>query len=247
MSISNPKQVLRYYQQNKVAERYIDQRFQEPLNRVEHRRQVDIINKIIRDQNSSRVLEFAPGPARITAELEVEGGTSIDSSRSMLHLAKKRMKEKGKAWKFIKGNILTLRINYKYDLIFCFRFLLHFKMEERKKIYRQAQRFLNQEGYLVFEVMNKNIVLPLRRLLGKKRYFMYDKLYTQEEFINEMEANGFKVIKLYPVLNHFWIQALFSRPLKFMGWNRKAEQFLFFFERFKSKQPYEWIALCQKK
>ncbi len=251
VKIAERSEVEHYYKNADVAEHYITKRFTDPLNVIEHKRQVAILNKIIKDQKCTAVLEFAPGPARVTAELDIENGTSIESSPSMIKIAKQRMKQQKKKWNFIQGDVFNRHtykeVQKKYDLVFCFRFLLHFKYNERKTIYQQAQATLKEDGYFVFEVMNKDVVLPLRRILGKKRYFVYDKLYTKKEFIREMEENGFQVVALYPVLTHFWLQTVFSRPCNILKMKRTAEKIVFFFEKFPSRQPYEWIAVCQKK
>lgn len=246
MSITSSPEVAQYYQDEKIAERYIRQRFTDPINRWEHQRQVQILNKIIHEFQPKRILEFAPGPARITTELEREGGTSIDSSKEMLELARKRMAARGKKWTFQQGNIFHLRLNQKVHLIFCFRFLLHFQEKEREEIYRQAARALQPQGLLVFEVMNAGVIRPLRSLLGKKRYVLHDELYSDTKFRAEMEKNGFTVLRLYPVLSHFWLQVACSRPFLWVGWSRMAIQIIRFWEQ-ASGNPYEWVAVCQKK
>ena len=94
--VTERSEVEKYYQNADVAEQYITKRFTDPLNVIEHRRQVELLNKIIQDKKCTAVLEFAPGPARVTAELKIEGGTSVESSPSMITIAQQRMKEKGK-------------------------------------------------------------------------------------------------------------------------------------------------------
>ena len=245
----SPEEVERHYQQGSVAQRYILQRFSDPLNIIEHRRQVDILNEIIKEKKCQRVLEFAPGPARVTAELKIDRGTSIDASAEMLEIAKARMRQQGKRWTFLQQDILKIPIGTKkkYDIIFAFRFFLHFQKQYREILYRRAFHALPEGGYLVFEAMNRRVVGSLRRILGEKRYFVFDKLYSRKELTAELEENGFSLVRLYPVLNHFWLQALCSRPLKLFGLNKKAEKSVFFFERFLSQQPYEWVVLAQKK
>ncbi len=95
--------------------------------------------------------------------------------------------------------------------------------------------------------MNKKVVFPLRKILGQKRYLVYDKLYLKKEFIQEMEENGFKVVKMFPVLNHFWMQTLLSRPFKLLGMKYTAIKIIKLLEELESAQPYQWVALCQKK
>ena len=68
-----------------------------------------------------------------------------------------------------------------------------------------------------------------------------------KQFKEEMENNGFRVIKMFTILKQFWMQALFSRPLKVIKMNNVARKIIFFLEKFRSNEPYEWIVLCQKK
>ncbi len=240
-TINTRDEVRSYYQQQTVAEGYIQKRFTEPLNVVEHGRQVAFLNKVIREKQLQKIMEFAPGPARLTADLHLEGGTSIDASENMLTLARQRKKN----WNFVQGDILNMKLKAKQDLVFCVRFLLHFQKEERKKIYGQAWKALDQ-GYLVFEAMNSRVVGPLRGILGKERYLVYDQLYTLEELQRELEENGFQLEHLEPILSHFWLQALCSRPLKWLGMRRAAAGLIRFLEQFPSSQPYEWMVLAQK-
>ena len=246
MTLSQTQDVAKYYQSTLVADEYIQKRFSDPLNQVEHQRQVEILNKIILQYKVKDVLEFAPGPARVTAELEVEEGISIDSSSQMLALARARMQQRGKRWNFQEGDVFNLRVNRTFDLVFCFRFLLHFQAKDRKRIYEQSKKVLRPGGLLVCEVMNTRIIHPLRMLLGKKRYLLHDQLYTQREFQKEMEEQGFRVLRMYPVLNHFWLQAALSRPLLFLGLKGAARSLVFEGEQWISSQPYEWVAVCQK-
>ena len=249
MKLITPKEVGDHYRQESLVQEYISRRFSDPLNIIEHQRQVSILNKIINENQCQQVLEFAPGPARVTAELEIDGGTSIDASAEMLEIAKARMRQRGKSWTFLQQDLFKIptRMKKKYDLIFAFRFFLHFQKEHRQILYQRAFHALPEGGYLVFEAMNRRVAGSLRKILGEKRYFVFDKLYSRKELAAELEENGFGLVRLYPVLNHFWLQALCSRPFKLLGWLKKAEKSVVFFERFLSQQPYEWVVLAQKK
>lgn len=240
-------QLREYYQQAEIAEEYIRKRFSEPLNIVEHEHQVKIINKIIAEKRIKNILEFAPGPARLTTGLEATNGTSIDFSEKMISIAKQRMEVMGKKWNFIKGDILTIKLKEKYDLLFCVRFILHFQQEEREIIYRQARSALCKGGYLVFEALNKKKVESIRNIIGRKNYPIYDKLYTRQELEEEVERNGFKVLQTYPILKNFWCQAILSRPCKILGIKNASTKVINLLEKIPSSQPYEWMVLCQKK
>ncbi len=281
--LSSPGEISAYYRQRKVAEKYIARRFTDPLNKVEHARQVVILNgilskvyreragqergpeeKVRQEKKLLSIVELACGPARVTAALETEKleadngirihGISIDNSREMLKLARKRMKEAGKTWVFLQGDVFKDDLNKKIlkgkmkpaDLIFTFRFLLHFKMMEREKVYRAVHKALAPGGLFVFEAMNKKVVRPLRKVLGRKRYFVYDQLYERRELAEELQRNGFVLLRLCPVLSHFWLQALLSRPFKAAGTSRNAEKIVAWLENFPSREPYQWVVLCRK-
>ena len=148
--LSTPQEINNYYQQKEVVLKYINKRFSEPLNRIEHFRQVEIINSILAEFQPQNVLEIAPGPARITTELKIERGTSIDSSVEMIRLAKERMKEKGKSWTFLQQDFFTFAPKNNPDFIFSIRFLLHFHSQDRTRIYHKVHSLLQPEGLFLF-------------------------------------------------------------------------------------------------
>ncbi len=251
-AIVKARDVQQYYQRKSTVDEYIQKRFRDPLNQVEHQRQVEIISDLIQEFSPQKVVEFAPGPGRITASLRLNGwtgqGISIDASREMLIHARQRMNHG--SWKFVYGDLLKddlAAITGNAELVFAIRFMLHFQEEERKRLYTQVHSILHPGGYFVFEVMNKQVVAPVRRLLGEKRYIVYDRLYARKEFVREAEENGFRVLRLYPILNHFWLQAIMSRPFAKLGSATVATAMIKILEKFISEQPYEWIAVCQKK
>ena len=245
--ISKRQFIKEYYTKKEIADRYVSSRFKDPLNVVEHLSQVRFVNKVISKYTCNNVLEVAPGPARITEHIFLNRGTAIDSSDEMITRAKTRMRTAGKNWEFIKGDAFNMNFSKKFDLIYTFRFLLHFKLRDRAKLYSKCSEALKPNGYLVFEVMNRDCVFPLRLLLGKKRYFIYDKLYSKSEIINELDNQGFTVLEISPVLRSFWIQALISRPFIICGLKNVALGVVRVLEKYIGQSPYEWVLLCQKK
>src|SRR4029450_11663710 len=124
------RSVAALYKDNEVAESYIQQRFQWSWSRLLHNTQVTEVNRVIRAYAPDRVLEVAPGPARLTTEIQgVKHGVMIEYSEEMLRLAKRRLALAGCAnvWDVRHGNAFELgHLREQFDLSFTFRFIRHF-------------------------------------------------------------------------------------------------------------------------
>src|SRR5262249_54602395 len=73
-----------FYDDPHVVETYLERKAQ-PLGSVLHARQVAYLNRVITELSPSRVLELAPGPARLSAELrQVPVAVGMDMSPRML-------------------------------------------------------------------------------------------------------------------------------------------------------------------
>ena len=62
--------IRRYYGDERVSDRYIDRRFSHPLGRLLHQAHVRFVNAVLGGRHVRSVLELAPGPARVTAEVD---------------------------------------------------------------------------------------------------------------------------------------------------------------------------------
>ncbi len=248
--MKNKDEIKNYYQDKKVAKKYIEKRFKSPIYSYEHKTQIKFINDNINQTKSENVLEIACGPGRITSEIKVKKGIAIDSSDEMIKIATKRIKNKN--WKITKKDAFNLNFKTKFDLIFTFRFLFHFKKDERKKLIGQIKNNLKKDGYLIFEALNKNKVTKIRTLveqikLKQDNYPVYDKLYQKKELVTELETAGFKIITIKPIVQHFWTQIIISKIFELIGMRMFAEKLINKIDTFNSKNPMQWLIICQKK
>jgi len=256
--IKSIKSLADYYKKEDVIVGYFKQRFDIPLNRVLHRNQVEFINKKIKENRISEVLEIAPGPARLTTEIKgVNKGYMLDINEGMLIHARDRLKKRGliKKWKMIMADAFDTKLKENFvSMIYTFRFIRHFKYEDRKKLYSEIRRLLRDGGYLIFDVPNYGIEKIMRKGKTEKDYLIYDKLWKKDEFIKEMENNGFEVICMKGNLKIYFIQAAISR-LDRIGLGKVAEKIIYLLDRILDKikfefvidRPKEWLVLCQKK
>jgi len=236
------------YQDDSVASGYIDERFSKPLGRVQHKIQVELINDVIRRYQIDNVLEVACGPARLTPEVEgIINGVAIDTSYQMLEIARRRMKNHGE-WQFVNGDAFNLNFERNFNLVYSFRFIRHLKFIERNKIYDQIREVLTPRGLFIFDAIRYEKPMFLRKYESRGKILVYDKVYKNKtELQNELIDAGFRLVKLYPCIEHFYIQAFFSRISHILKNDRLGIQIIQFLEKIKTGHPLEWIVLCQKK
>lgn len=243
-----PDEITGYYKDKTVAAEYTQKRFSEPIFRVEHKRQVEILNSIIKRYHCKKILEIAPGPARLTRDIDAADGTAMDSSEEMLKLAKKAMGKRLKNWNFVKGDAFNLKFKeHSFDMVFTFRFLFHFKAPKRKEFYGQVRRVLLDKGIFAFEALNLKKVKPVRKFVGEKKYNIFSEMFDRDKLCAELRENGFQVIKMFPHISHFWTEMLVSRVFSMIKLGRLAEMLITLMEKINSRNPYEWVVLCQKR
>ena len=231
------------YRGDKTSGGYVTERFASELNRILHERQVDAINAVIRSIKPRRVLDIAPGPGRLTRDLDLVGMTvCLEYNEGMIEHG--RMACNGKAT-WIRGDGFHLPFAPAFDLIYCFRFIRHFHHEDRKRLYAEIKRVLRPGGYFIVDAVNDSISRPLREA-HPENYPIYDKLFRREELYAELTNAGFEPTELLPVQKHYDWQ---YRSQIFLGpranWlNRLVIKAL---ERSWCRDGLEWIATCRQK
>ena len=261
------------YQDSKVAEDYIRNRFTWSWSRLLHDRQLRILNETIKKHGIQGALELAPGPARLTTQVEgLQRGVAVESSVEMLEVARGRIKETGldNRWDFREGNAFDLSsIEETFGLVYTFRFIRHFALEERERLYSEILARLEPSGIFVFDVVNRPVTERLRARRSShtgdasdngsddngsdstdseeyESLPLYDALYTEDEFRVEMDGFGFDVVSMHPILRHFDLQAWISyggdtriRPL--------SNLIVRCLEMMPGGAPLEWVAVVRKR
>ena len=99
----------------------------------------------------------------------------------------------------------------------------------------------------MFDVVNKKV----RRKIDSRNpnrpegeLNVFDETYFAESFKEEMNKHGFRVLRLQPVLNYFFLQSWVSNRLSYR-FPSLAHALVCVLERLPSKAPLEWIALCE--
>ena len=246
------RSVASLYQNTEVAETYVNKRFAFSWSQLLHETQAAQINRVIRESQPAMVVEVAPGPARLTTEVRgIRKGVLIEYSQEMLLQAKHRLEAAGlnSLWEVRHGNAFNLEEQQiQCNFLYTFRFLRHFKQEDRGRLYRGIHGCLKYHGLLMFDVVNRTVRQKLdakRRSKPAGTLDVYDVTYSADEFNQEMDDHGFEVLSLVPVIRHFSFQSWISYTLDHRI-GKSAHNLVRFLECLPSSTPLEWIALCRK-
>lgn len=248
--------VSKLYQSDDEARSYIEKRFTCSWQKLLHDTQVRCVEAHLKKKRPKTILEIAPGPARIVPDLQDKSikGCMVEYSREMIRVAEKRLEENSiyDNWSLVYGNAFDLSniksIPDKFEFIFSFRFLRHFKDSERFRLYAEIRSKLAESGYLMFDVVNRQVREKLespKRRTSSKELPVFDISYTKNEFILEMSSHGFEVISMVPVLCHFQLQYWISIKL-YDIFPSLHEKLIKGIDHIPWPRPLEWIALCRK-
>jgi SAM-dependent methyltransferase len=214
-----------------------------------HDRQIARILRVIRDHRPQQVLEIAPGPARLTADLAsafARPGTAMDASGQMLAEARTRLAAAGHTnWRLVQGDAFQLPFGGPFDLVYSFRLIRHFDDADRSRLYAQIARVLRPGGLLVFDAVNELVSRRIRLQPGGRGQH-YDALLTPAMIKNEIEAAGFRLVSLEGIQHRYGamyrLQVLVA-PRSY----RLARAAMELIDRIPGGQPLEWVVTCERR
>jgi SAM-dependent methyltransferase len=234
-----------FYDDPAVVGTYLD-RTVRPIGFVLHRRQVGFLNRVIGELAPARLLEIAPGPARLSAELrQAPVAVGMDFSPNMLTEAQRRTRARGLRWSFVRGDGFALPFaTGTFDLVFSVRFVRRFEPDFRAKLYAEIRRVLRPGGHLVLDAQNRRVAGPHRE--GRTGYPVYDALWLRDELIAELETAGFAVRRLEGIMRLFRWQWQFQR-LHRLRLDVVARLAIRALEWAPDLNPSTWMVLCRAK
>lgn len=235
-----------FYQDRDVVDSYLRRRTAQPLNGVLHRGQVGFLNRIVAERRPRRVLEIAPGPARLTAELAFAGtGLAVDASPQMLAVARDRLRGRPGTWLTARGDAFRLPVgDQRVDLVYTTKFVRHFQRADRTRLYAEIRRVLRPGGAFVMDAQNRAVSQPHRERKGLEKYPIYDVLYDLPELVDELEAERFRVARVDGLVRHFGIQSRLNR-LRHLKLTALARVLVQAVELLPSAAPSTWMVCCE--
>src|SRR5262249_33807232 len=125
--------------------------------RAVHERQVSLLQHVVARRPMRKLLEIAPGPARLTVyTAATEAAYGVEYSAAMLRLAKARVAEYGGAgWQFVRGDAFHLPLGEAtFDFVLCCKLIRHFARADRLTLLAEIRRVLQPRGQLLLDVVN---------------------------------------------------------------------------------------------
>ena len=240
--LSSEADIQNAYSGSKVAEAYVAGRFESELNRILHRKQVATVNNVMMEHLPVRSLELAPGPGRVTRDVMPTGTlTCLEFNAGMIEQGKQNCLNVND---WVQGNAFELPFNEPFEFVYTYRFIRHFRHDDRQRLYSQIKNVLTPGGFLVFDAVCERVAQPIRQS-APNDYPIYDKLYQRGELLKELSAAGFRITKLVAVQKCFRLQYL-SQVLigPRLHWlNRLIVGGL---ECLPRRDGLEWIVVCRR-
>jgi len=244
--LDRPDDLRAYYREREVVDQYLRRRTAQPLNGYLHAVQVGFLNEVVRQRAPESVLEIAPGPARLTAELDFGGrGVAVDSSPAMLAAARRRLREHGRDWLLLRGDAFTLPFaDASFEFVYTLKFIRHFQCDDRTRLYAEIRRILRPGGAFALDAQNRSVSLPHRQRKGLHHYPIYDMLYEESELRSELAGAGFRVCRMQGILGHFAFQVRLNR-LRRVGLGGLARRLIELVEYAPGYRPSTWMILSE--
>ncbi len=243
--LDQPDDLQAYYRDTDVVDEYLVKRTAQPFNGFLHASQVAFLNEVLRERRPSRVLEIAPGPGRLTADLDPLPIIALDTSAAMLSMARERLRARNRPCVLLQGDAFRLPFAAgSFDFVYSLKLIRHFQVEDRMRLYGEIRRVLGPGGAFVLDAQNRAVSLPHRVAQGMDSYRIYDVLYDAPEVTSELETAGFGVCRMDGIARHFVLQRYLNR-LRRLGLTGAARRLISLIERLPGGAPSTWMVLAE--
>lgn len=206
--MSNAKQKAVYhYSRESVVEEYDSTRFRTPVGKVYDRlkRRVVLNLSNIKKAKISAV-DIGTGTGRFAAELALRGHyvIGLDTSKSMIHLAKSRMQKIGvsKDTDFILADLEYMPFGQDvFNLAVCIHVLRH--LRKRDKALIEIHCILKEQGRAIIDMPNsqhQKVVDKFARKTSDPRP-VHDAGLTLQELANLLGKNNFTIEEIQTIKN----------------------------------------------
>jgi ubiquinone/menaquinone biosynthesis C-methylase UbiE len=245
MPLATEAEIQDSYRDPDVAKQYVERRFTSELMALLHERQVAAVHRVMSELQPRRTLEIAPGPGRVTRDVEPVGElVCLEFNEAMIAEGRPAC---GPHVQWIQGNAFELPFHdSEFDFAYSYRFIRHFHRDDRRRLYEGILRVLRPGGRLLFDAVNALVSAPLRAA-NPEAYPIYDKLYeSQDELRQELTDAGFEAEQIEPVQR--WYPLQYQAQLLLGPRSRwLCRRVIRALERLRRGPALEWIVTSRKR
>ncbi|MHA1410750.1 MAG: class I SAM-dependent methyltransferase [Candidatus Odinarchaeia archaeon] len=147
-----------------------------------------------------KIVELGCGSGRTSLALarKFKGSvTLVDNSDAALNKAKQVFEGSPISVKLVNGDLFTLKLNEKFDLVHSEGVIEHFSYDDLNKAISVHRDFVKDTGYVIIFVPTPSKTYRIWRFIQEKLgvwYYGDERPMRKEQLIERCEANGLKVI-----------------------------------------------------
>jgi len=177
--ITQKQKIIRAYGDKETTETFDEERSKYEFQRYKHKIEANFLKKTIGLLNKEKIkiLDVACGTGRMLPEIfsvrkDIKY-VGVDSSKNMIKRLIDKAKKIGteKNIKIRLGDASKLPFkNNEFDIVYSYHLLWHLPEDEQKKIIKEMLRVCRKDGFVIFDILNKNFVWEkIKRIIGKEK------------------------------------------------------------------------------
>jgi ubiquinone/menaquinone biosynthesis C-methylase UbiE len=209
-------QIIKTYRDKNVTENFDKERNKYSFQKYKHKIESNFLKRTLEQIPSKKIkiLDVACGTGRMLQEVfsigkEIEY-IGFDSSEEMTKHLKEKSKKIGieNKVKIELGDASNLPFHdEEFDVVYSYHLLWHIPKEEQKRIIKEMLRVCKKEGFIVFDILNKNFIYEkIKKKHSKDLYkFTFNELKeiisSKKVEIEKLNDFPIKNDKIYNILN----------------------------------------------
>jgi ubiquinone/menaquinone biosynthesis C-methylase UbiE len=212
-------QIIKTYRDKSVTENFDKERGKYLYQKYKHEIESNFLKRTFEKIpcKKIKVLDVACGTGRMLPEVfsiekEIEY-IGFDSSEEMTKHLKDKSKKMGieKKVKIKIGDATKIPFeDNSFDIVYSYHLLWHIPKEEQKKIINEMLRVCKKEGFIIFDILNKNFVYEkIKKKHSKDLYkFTFNELKeiisskkVEIEKLNDFPIKNDKIYKIINIIN----------------------------------------------
>jgi len=209
--INQKQKIIEAYRDKETTETFDKDRGEYAYQKYKHKIEANFLKKTIKstEKNKIKILDVACGTGRMLPEvfssvkkIEYFG---LDTSREMLKILLEKSKKMNLKNKIKIGDASKIPFkDNEFDVVFSYHLLWHLPEDEQKRIIKEMLRVCKKEGFVIFDILNRNFILEkFKAVIGKEK----------REGIYKLSINNTKKI-LGIADNRIDIEKILDAPIK---------------------------------